>query len=226
MGQSAEDKDYQGLPAVSRHQTRGEETANAVSHGLGVLAALAGTPFLIGSAMRHGDALFVAGVSLFALTAILLYFASALYHALPRGRLKHVFRVIEHSAIYLLIAGSYTPFTLGVLRGAMGWSLLVAVWGLATLGVAQKTLGKVSHPWVSTGLYLAMGWLIVVALVPLVDRMAMAGLVWLVAGGLAYTVGVVFFMLDERLRYGHFVWHLFVMLGTTCHYFAILWYGR
>lgn len=208
--------------AGDRPQSRGEELANSVSHGLGLLAAAVAAPFLVVVAVDHGDTAFIAGASVFAATTLLLYLTSTLYHALPAGTAKRVFRVIEHSAIYLLIAGTYTPFTLGVLRGAWGWTLFGLVWGMALAGVVLKVFDRLSHPVVSTGLYLAMGWLIVIAADPLYARVPAAGLLWLVAGGLAYTVGVAFFMTDSRLRYGHFVWHLFVMAGTSCHYVAVL----
>lgn len=211
--------------ASKRVQSREEETANSLSHGLGLVAALAATPFLIQHAVRRGDAGFIVGASIFAATMVLLYLASTLYHALPVGRAKRVFRVIEHSAIFLLIAGTYTPFTLGVLRGAWGWTLLGLVWSLAVAGVALKALNRMAHPVLSTGLYLLMGWLIVIAAQPLSVRVPASGLLWLVAGGLAYTLGVIFFALDSRLRYGHFIWHLFVMAGTACHYFAVLWHA-
>lgn len=208
-----------------RVQSRGEEIANSFSHGLGLVAAVLATPFLIQHAVRQGDAGFIVGASIFAATMVLLYLASTLYHALPVSRAKRVFRVIEHSAIFLLIAGTYTPFTLGVLRGAWGWTLLGLVWSLAAAGVLLKALNRMSHPILSTGLYLLMGWLIVIAAQPLSARVPISGLLWLIAGGLAYTLGVIFFALDSRLRYGHFIWHLFVMAGTTCHYFAVLWYA-
>ena len=208
-----------------REQSRGEELANSVSHGLGLIAALVGAPFLILHAMRQGDARSIVGVCIFAATMVLLYLGSTLYHALPAGKAKHVFRIIEHSAIFLLIAGTYTPFTLGVLHGAWGWSLLGIIWGLALTGVVLKVLDKMSHPILSTGLYLLMGWLIVVAVVPMYARVPASGLLLLLAGGMAYTVGVAFFVTDARLRYGHFIWHLFVLTGTTCHYFAVLWYA-
>ena len=211
--------------ASKRVQSRGEEFANSISHGFGLIAAVVATPFLIRHAVRHGDAWFVVGASIFATTMVLLYLASTLYHALPVGRAKRVFRVIEHSAIFLLIAGTYTPFTLGVLRGAWGWTLFGLVWSIALAGVMLKALNRMSHPILSTSLYLLMGWLIVIAAHPLSDRMPTSGLLWLVAGGLAYTAGVVFFAFDSRLRYGHFIWHLFVMAGTACHYFAVLWYA-
>lgn len=208
-----------------REQSRGEEIANSISHGIGLIAAVAATPFLVMDAMRRGDAGYIAGVSIFATTMVLLYLASTLYHALPAGKAKHVFRIIEHSAIFLLIAGTYTPFTLGVLHGAWGWTLLGLVLGLALTGVALKAFIRMSHPVIFTGLYLLMGWLILIAANPMVDRVPVAGLLWLVAGGVAYTAGVAFFVADSRLRYGHFIWHLFVMTGTACHYFAVLWYA-
>ncbi|HQT70548.1 MAG TPA: hemolysin III family protein [Thiobacillus sp.] len=196
--------------------------ANSLSHGLGLLAALVATPYLIRHAIRHGDTGFLVGASVFATTMVLLYLASTMYHALPAGRAKRVFRTIEHAAIYLLIAGSYTPFTLGVLRGAWGWTLLGLVWGIAVAGVTLKALNRLNHPVLSTGLYLLMGWLIVIAAYPLSMRVPVSGLLWLIGGGLAYTIGVIFFALDSHLRYGHFIWHLFVMAGTACHYVAVL----
>lgn len=208
-----------------REQSRGEEIANSVSHGIGLVAALVATPFLVLQAVRRGDTGFIVGASVFAATMVLLYLASTLYHALPIGKAKRVFRVIEHSAIFLLIAGTYTPFTLGVLRGAWGWTLLGLVWGLAVAGVALKAFNRMSHPIISTSLYLLMGWLILIAVNPLYARVPASGLLWLVAGGVAYTAGVAFFAADSRLRYSHFIWHLFVMAGTACHYFAVFWYA-
>jgi len=208
-----------------REQSRGEEIANSISHGIGLVAALVATPFLVLQAVRRGDTGFIVGASVFAATMVLLYLASTLYHALPIGKAKRVFRVIEHSAIFLLIAGTYTPFTLGVLRGAWGWTLLGLVWGLAVAGVALKAFNRMSHPIISTSLYLLMGWLILIAVNPLYARVPASGLLWLVAGGVAYTAGVAFFAADSRLRYSHFIWHLFVMAGTACHYFAVFWYA-
>jgi hemolysin III len=211
--------------SAKREQSQQEEIANAISHGIGLVAVLVGTPFLITHATRSGNAGFIVGASIFCATAILLYLGSTLYHALPMGKAKRVFRVIEHSAIFLLIAGTYTPFTLGVLRGVWGWTLLGIVWTLAAAGVALKTFEKSPHPILSTCLYLFMGWVVVIALDPLISRVPTAGLLWLIAGGLFYTVGVAFFATDSRLRYGHLIWHLFVLAGTACHYFAVLWYA-
>jgi len=210
---------------VKREQSQAEEIANSISHGIGLVAALVGAPFLIMHAVRHGDTGFIVGTSVFSATMIFLYLASTLYHALPMGKAKGVFRVIEHSAIFLLIAGTYTPFTLGVLRGAWGWTLLGVVWGLAIVGVALKVFDKAYHPILSTGLYLLMGWIVVIAVDPLLARVPTAGFLWLLAGGLSYTAGVAFFATDSRLQYGHLIWHLFVIAGTACHYFAVIWYA-
>jgi hemolysin III len=210
---------------LSRDQSDAEEIANSASHAVGLLAALIGTPVLVVDAARRGDPAYLSAVSVFAGTILLLYLASTLYHALPAGKAKRVFRVLDHASIFLLIAGTYTPFSLGVLRGAWGWTLLGLVWSLAAAGVVFKAVGKVSHPILSTGLYLLMGWLVVIAVDPMVTRVPLAGLLWLLAGGLFYTAGVVFYATDSRLKYGHLAWHLFVMAGTACHYFAVLWYA-
>lgn len=212
-------------PPPERRQSLGEEIANSTSHGIGLIAGLVGAPILIVQAARQGDAAFVIGASLFVASVFLLYLASTVYHALPAGKAKRVFKVLDHASIYLLIAGTYAPFTLGVLRGAWGWTLFALVWSLALAGVVLKAIGKVSHPMLSTGLYLLMGWLVVVAIDPMLARVPLAGLLWLLAGGLFYTVGVVFYATDSRLKYGHMVWHLFVMAGTVCHYFAVFWYA-
>ncbi len=208
----------------SRSQTLGEEIANSVSHGVGLVASLVAGPFLVGAMFRRGDATMILAAGIFALTVVLLYLSSTLYHAVPESRAKRVLQVVDHSAIYLLIAGTYTPFALGILRGPWGWTLLSVVWLLAALGVALKTTKGIVWPRLSTGLYLAMGWLALVAARPFVQEMPLPGLALIAAGGLAYTAGVAFFA-AERLRYGHFVWHLFVLAGTTCHYVAILQYA-
>jgi len=206
-----------------RRQTPGEEIANSISHGVGFLAALAAMPVLIVGAMQHGPA-GVLGVVVFAGSAALLYLASTLYHALAPTRARDVLRILDHSAIYLLIAGTYTPFTLGVLRGPLGGTLLALIWGLALAGVALKSIGGIRYPRLSTAVYLAMGWMIVAAARPLWTLMPAWGLFWLAAGGLLYTAGVGFYA-ASRIRYSHFVWHLFVLGGTTCHFIAVLHYA-
>lgn len=208
-----------------REQSRREEIANSISHGIGLVAALVAAPFLVMHAVRRGDTGFIIGTSIFAASMVLLYLASTVYHALPSGKAKRLFNIIEHSTIFLLIAGTYTPFTLGVLRGVWGWTLFGLVWGLAVAGVVLKALKMLFRPIVSTGLYLLMGWLVLIAIKPLSTHVPSSGLLWLFAGGVAYTTGVAFFAADARLRYSHFIWHLFVMAGTACHYFAVLWYA-
>lgn len=208
-----------------REQTLGEEIANAISHGLGCLLAIASLPILVQHAAQRGDPAQVVAASVFAGTAILLYLVSTLYHALPAGRAKLWFNRLDHASIYLFIAGSYMPYVLGVLKGAWGWSLFAIVWAAAAIGVGAKLLDRLKHPLWSTGLYVAMGWVAVVAAVPLIERMSAAGLWWLLAGGVSYTLGAVVFLLDSRVRYAHFVWHLFVLGGSTCHFFAALWHS-
>jgi len=211
-------------PPVTRGQSVGEEIANAVSHGVGFALSVVAAAILITHAAARGDAVRTLGTSVFAASMVLLYLASTLYHALPDGRAKRVFRVLEHSGIYLLIAGTYTPFTLGVLRGPLGWTLLGLIWSLAVIGIVLTALGGIRYPAVSTAVYVIMGWLIVIAAPSVWQRVPAAGLAWLVLGGLAYTIGVAFFA-AKRLRYGHFVWHIFVLVGTTCHFFAVMWYA-
>ncbi|MEY8690099.1 MAG: hemolysin III family protein [Leptothrix sp. (in: b-proteobacteria)] len=208
-----------------RAQTAGEELANALSHGLGLLLALAALPVLVSGALARGGAAGVVAASLFAGTMIVLYLVSTLYHAMPAGRAKAWLNRFDHAAIYLFIAGSYMPFLFGVLRGAWGWSLFGVIWTAALLGVVAKLFNRLRHPLWSTGLYVVMGWAVLIAAVPLFERMSSAGLIWLLAGALSYTVGAVIYLFDARQRYIHFVWHLFVMGGSTCHFFAALWHA-
>jgi hemolysin III len=208
---------------ADRPQSIGEEIANGATHGVGFLASVAAIPVLVVAAAGRRDAWQVVGGAVFGATLVLLYLASTLFHALPASsRAKRTMRVLDHAAIYLLIAGTYTPFMLGALRGAWGWSLLAVIWALAAMGVLAKCTLGFRYPRLSTTLYVAMGWLILVAIHPLVTRVSPAGLAWLVAGGLCYTGGVAFYVTDARLRYGHAVWHLFVMGGSACHFVAVL----
>jgi hemolysin III len=206
------------------NQSLGEEIANSVSHGVGLVVSLVAIPLLLGAAIRHGGLLDIIGASVFAATIVLLYTASTLYHALPNNKAKRVFRVLDHGAVYLLIAGTYTPFTLGALRGPWGWTLLGLVWTLAAFGIVLTALTRFRHPRLSTGVYLGMGWLMLIAIKPLWIHVPFRGVLWLLAGGLAYTVGVAF-LTAGRTRYSHFVWHLFVLAGTTCHFIAVLRYA-
>ena len=202
----------------------GEEIANSVTHGAGFVVCLICLRIIIATAAERGDAMQVIGCSVFATCLVLLYAASTIYHALPPSRAKQIFRVVDHIAIYLVIAGSYTPFLLGVLRGPFGWTLCAVVWGLAALGILHKLLLGMRFPHLSTAFYLGMGWLAVVAIGPITNHVPSDGLTWLAAGGLLYTAGVIFYAWD-RLRYGHMVWHLFVLAGSACHFVAVLNYA-
>ena len=206
-----------------RPQNLREEIANSVSHGVGFLAAVATIPILVIGALDDGAAA-VVGAAIFGATMAMLYLTSMLYHAMTPNRAKRVFQILDHAAIYLLIAGTYTPFTLGVLRGAWGWTLFGVIWGLAVIGIFLKSVRGICYPRLSTAVYLMMGWLVVVAAKPLVSSVPAWGLFWLAAGGVAYTAGVWFYA-SRRMRYAHFVWHLFVLAGTACHFVAVFRYA-
>ena len=216
----------QAKPDPKRLQTPAEEWANSLSHWLGFVLAVIAIPALVLRALKVGDAGYVVGASIFGASLTLLYLSSSLYHMMPRGRSKRIFKIIDHSAIYLLIAGTYTPFTLGALSGPWGWSLFGVIWGLAGLGILLKSFNRLHHPLWSTGLYLLMGWMVLVALVPLARAVPTAGLIWLSAGGVAYTLGVVFYVLDHKIHFGHFIWHLFVLTGSLCHFVAVFGYAH
>ena len=201
-----------------------EEVANTISHGVGLVMAVVALPVLVHSAMQAGDVRFLIGVSVFGATMVLLYLASTLYHSVTHDAAKRLFRLLDHTAIFLLIAGSYTPFALGVLRGPWGWSMLAAVWTLAIVGITLKIIQRTRHSRISIVLYLLMGWLAVIAVKPILSLVPIPGIALILAGGIAYTGGLVFFA-AHRIRYNHFIWHLFVIAGTTCHFFAVLWYA-
>lgn len=207
-----------------RLQTRGEEIANCLTHGVGLVAALVAAPFLIISASASGNISDIAGASVFALTMIFVYTTSTVYHSMPFGRTKSLLRVVDHGAIFLLIAGTYTPFTLGVLNGGWGVTLLVLEWLLAFGGIMLKAFTGVRYRKLSILLYLAMGWLIVIAVEPLIQNMPVKGIMWILAGGIAYTAGIPFYA-AKKIKYTHFVWHIFVIAGTSCHFVAVLWYS-
>ena len=209
---------------MARKQSRGEEIANSVSHGIGLLASIAATPILIISALRRDDPVGVVAVSVFSASMILLYLASTLYHVVPEGRLKQIARRVDHAAIYLLIAGTYTPFTLGVLRGPWGWTLFGLVWGLAVIGLLQEGIINQRVRILSVCIYLAMGWLALIAVRPLWLTMPRAGFYWILAGGVVYTAGVILYAANN-VRYAHFAWHLCVLAGSACYFVAVLWYS-
>lgn len=198
------------------------ERLNAITHLVAAALALAGTVVLVVLAARSGDPWKVVSVSIYGSTLVLLYTFSVLYHSL-RGRAKSVFQKLDHQSIYLLIAGSYTPFCLVTLRGVWGWSLFGVVWGLAVIGSLQEFWADKARI-LSVVIYVVMGWAVVVALVPLRQALGTAGFSWLVTGGLFYTLGIVFYALDARIRHFHGIWHLFVMAGSAAHYVAILRY--
>lgn len=206
-----------------RVATPREEIANAMTHGVGLLASLVGLPILVLTAAARGERMAIIGASVFGATLIALYAASTLYHAIPHPTLKQKLRIVDHAAIYCLIAGTYTPFTLGVLRGAWGWTMFGIVWTLAALGVLFKLRFGPRFQRASTAMYIAMGWVIIIALKPLLQSVPTAGLALLGAGGLLYTGGCAFYL--ARKSWSHPVWHLFVMGGSACHYFAVLWYA-
>ena len=201
----------------------GEELAHSVTHGVGWMASLAGLIVLMVFAMRTGDPWRIGACAVYASTLVLLYAASTLYHALSGTRARHVFHVLDHSAIFLLIAGTYTPFALVTLRGPWGWTIFAIVWSLAVAGVTLKAVFGPRWPILSTAIYIAMGWTVVVAAKPLMALAPPGAIAWLAAGGIAYTGGVAFYAWT-RLRYSHAVWHLFVLAGSVCHYIAILRY--
>ena len=211
----------QSLTLASRTQSAGEELANSISHAIGVVGAMIGTPILLLAAFRHASPFFLVGTIIFAVTMLLVYFGSTLYHAWPQTRVKSFLQVMDHSAIFLLIAGTYTPFALGPLRNAGGLTMLGIVWILALFGVVMKaTRGALRHRKLSMTLYLGTGWIALIFIRPLALAIPFSALVWLIAGGVGYTAGTLFFA-NERLRYAHFVWHLFVLAGTSCHFAAV-----
>ena len=210
--------------SAARHS---EELANAMSHGLGLVASLAALPVLIIVGLQRGDELAALGAAIFGVALLSVYVTSTVYHALPPGAAKDRWRRLDHAAIYILIAGTYTPFSLGALRGPIGWTLLGVVWAAALTGAAVKIFFFVSRRLqrLSTATYLALGWMALLVFEPLLARVGWAGLGWLFAGGLAYTLGVIFFSCDERIRFGHCVWHFFVLGGSVCHAVAVVAYG-
>src|SRR5262245_9191253 len=206
--------------------TAGEEIAHALTHGLGVILAIAGLTVMVARATLYGNAWHIVGAAIFGTTLVLMYTASTLYHSIPAEQLpnaKKILRIVDHSSIYLLIAGTYTPFTLVTLNGPWGWSLFGIVWGLALVGVVFKLFATGKFEKLSLAIYLGMGWCIVIAIKPLVQTLETGGLVLLIAGGLAYTGGVAFYALDTR-KYFHAIWHGFVLAGSVLQYFAVLFY--
>ncbi len=216
MGTSSVPVVTAALPARAQR----EELANTLTHGFGVLASAAAAAVLIVLAARQADPWKIVGASVFGASLISLYSASTLYHATRKPELKARLKVVDHATIYVLIAGTYTPFTLVGLRGGWGWSLFGVIWGLAAAGVVFKIFFTGRFNRLSTGIYIAMGWLIIIAVVPMLRELSPITLAWLLAGGLSYTGGTAFYH-NHRLPYAHAVWHLFVLLGSLCHVMAV-----
>jgi hemolysin III len=211
----------ESLPLPNWTQSAGEELANGISHGIGLVATIISTPILLLAAFHHGSISFLIGTIIFTVTIFLVYLGSTLYHAWPQTPAKSCLQVLDHSAIFLLIAGTYTPFALGPLRGSGGLTMLGIVWALTFFGVIMKaTRGALRHRKLAMTLYLGTGWVGLVFIRPLALAIPLSALLWLIVGGIAYTAGTLFFA-NERLRYAHFVWHLFVLTGTRCHFAAV-----
>lgn len=203
--------------------TIGEEIANSVTHGIGAGLSVAGLTLLVALAAIYGDVWRVVSFSIYGSSLILLYLASTLYHSIQHPKVKRVLRIFDHSAIYLLIAGTYTPFTLVSMRGPWGWTLFGIVWGLALLGIAFKTVFIGRYEKLATAAYVLMGWLVVAAFKEMLVTIPTGGVIWLVVGGVLYTLGVIFYAW-QKLPYNHAIWHLFVLGGSICHFFAILFH--
>ncbi len=199
------------------------ERFNSISHLVGAAAALVGLAILVVLAAQKGDPWKIVSLSVYGVTLLLMYVSSTLYHSL-RGNAKAVFRILDHNAIFLLIAGTYTPFTLIILRDGWGWPIFGVIWGLATLGIVIESLRPKGHQVVSMVIYLLMGWLVLMALEPLLRALPQTGFMLLLLGGVFYTVGVVFYALDKRVRHFHAIWHLFVLAGSISHYLVLLCY--
>jgi hemolysin III len=206
---------------VTFSQTVREELANAASHGLGGLLALAATPVLAADLDAATHPMRWLGTQVFIATMLLMFAVSTVYHAVPVGQLKVWLRKCDHAVIFVFIAGSYTPFALGHMQRGGGWDMLAAVWAIALTGVALKLGNRLRHPLWSTLLYLAFGWMVLVVARPMIDGLPPTGRTLLIAGGVAYTLGSLFFLIDRRMRYSHFVWHLFVITGSSCHFLAV-----
>ncbi len=200
-----------------------EEIMNSITSGAGLLVSIAGLVLLVAKSSVSGQASHVVSSIVFGMSLILLYTASTLYHSFQRPKIKKFFKILDHSCIYVLIAGTYTPFMIIVVRGVLGWTLFAVVWSLTVLGIIFKAFFVNRFKIVSTVAYVLMGWLIIFAIKPLFQALPEAGIAWLVAGGLAYTLGTIFYIW-KGLPFNHAVWHLFVLAGSTCHFIAVLFY--
>jgi hemolysin III len=200
-----------------------EETFNSITHGIGALTSIAGLVLLIVFSSIYGSTSHIISCTIFGVTLVLLYTASTLYHSFQKPNIKHFFKILDHSCIYVLIAGTYTPFMLVTLRGVLGWTIFAAVWFMALAGILFKVFFVHRFQIISTIAYVAMGWIIVLAIKPLFQTLQSGGIIWLICGGLAYTLGVIFYAW-KKLPFNHAIWHLFVLTGSTCHFFAVMFY--
>ena len=216
------DKIKKHVPLLDKYSL-GEEIANSVTHGIGAALSVAGLVLLVVFASLYGDVWRVVSFSIYGSTLIILYLASTLYHSFPQPRVKRVFQILDHSSIYLLIAGTYTPITLVSMRGPWGWTLFGLIWGMAAGGIVFKAFLTGKFRAISIISYIAMGWLIVIALKPMLKTVPPGMLLWLVIGGLCYTFGIIFYGL-KKLPFNHAIWHLFVLGGSITHFFGMLFY--
>ncbi len=218
-----EDNDREAMTPEKKHYSLPEEIANSITHGIGLLLALAALSVMIVFAALRGTAWHIVACSIYGTTLVLLFMASTLYHSLPGPRVKAVLKIIDHSAIYLVIAGTYTPFLLVPLRGPWGWSLFGVIWGLTLIGIVFKIFFAGRFKLISTLIYVGMGWIVVIAIRPLCVNLPLGGLLWLLAGGLFYTGGTVFYM-KRSIPFNHAIWHAFVLAGSLCHFISIMFF--
>ena len=209
---------------TERHQSFSEEIANSITHGLFLLASVAATPYLIAKAIQTKNNLIIFTTCIFTTTVILVYFISTLYHAMPRSKKKEILRIVDYGSIYLLIAGSYTPFALNVIQGKLGWALFAIEWTMAFIGIVLLISTGLKNRGVSLVFYLTMGWLILIAIRPLLISLPLMGIILVFAGGTAYTFGVLYYRVSH-LNFRHFIWHVFTVAGTTFHFIAVYLYA-
>jgi hemolysin III len=210
-------------PSETTQYSISEEILNSITHGAGLLVSIAGLVFLIVLSSMYGQASHIAGCTVFGVSLVLLYLASTLYHSFSKPNVKRIFKILDHSCIYVLIAGTYTPFMIVMVRGVLGWSIFAIVWFLTVAGIIFKAFFINRFKILSTIAYILMGWIIIFAIKPLLQSLPEGGIVWLISGGLAYTVGTIFYMW-KKLPFNHAIWHLFVLAGSVCHFMAVLFY--
>ncbi|MGI9553604.1 MAG: PAQR family membrane homeostasis protein TrhA [Thermodesulfobacteriota bacterium] len=209
---------------IERPQTKGEELANCITHGLFLIAVFIFTPLIIAKSLKTENSMVILTTAIFVASVILVYLISTVYHAMPRNRAKDTLRIVDHGAIYILIAGTYTPFALNVIKGNWGWTLFSIEWGLAFIGITLLYYTGLKYKKLSLLFYITMGWLVLIAIKPLWLSLPIWGIFWVFAGGLAYTFGTLYYRVSH-LNFRHLIWHLFVVAGTTCHSIAVYLYA-